>query len=161
MDKNIICSRANLCNLVKLSFVHCLQELIVWLINQNLTKTQIFLNGKLALLYSDAGNRLLGLCNNFKIFWGSMPPDTPWKRGLLLIQSVNLFKSAGYFNSYWNPSKRKEISLGFQFPRWKTKNKDSSGLDGQLILHTPNWIRLRKSKTKNSTIFQRKRSKVS
>ena len=55
-----------------------------------------------------------------------MPPDTRWKRGLL-IQSVNLFKSAGYFNSYWNPCKRKEISLSFQFPRWKTKNKDSSG----------------------------------
>ena len=48
----------------------------------------------------NAGNRLLGFCN-FKIFWGSMPPDTPWKRGLL-IQSVTLFKSAGYFNFYWN-----------------------------------------------------------
>ena len=24
----------------------------------------------------NAGNRLLGLCN-FKIFWGSMTPDTP------------------------------------------------------------------------------------
>ena len=34
-------------------------------------------------------------------FWGSMPPDTPWKRGLL-IQSVTLFKSASYFNFYWN-----------------------------------------------------------
>ena len=52
----------------------------------------------------NAGNHyvLLGLCN-FKIFWGSVPPDTPWKRGLL-IQSVTLFKSAGYFNFYWNPS---------------------------------------------------------
>ena len=50
MDKNIICSRGNVCNLVKLSFAHCLQELIVWLINQNLTKTQIFLNGKLAFI---------------------------------------------------------------------------------------------------------------
>ena len=48
----------------------------------------------------NTGNRLLGLCN-FTIFWGSMPPDTPWKRGLL-IQSVTLFKSAGYFNFYWN-----------------------------------------------------------
>ena len=36
-------------------------------------------------------NRSSGLCN-FKIFWGSMPPDTLWKRGLL-IQSVTLFKS--------------------------------------------------------------------
>ena len=54
--------------LSKIIIVHCLEELIVWLINQNLTKTQIFLNRKLALLYSDAGNRLLGLCNNFKIF---------------------------------------------------------------------------------------------
>ena len=52
MDKNRICSRGNVCNLVLLSLVHCLQELIVWLINQNLSKTQIFLNGKLALLYS-------------------------------------------------------------------------------------------------------------
>ena len=51
MNKNRICSRGNVCNLVYLSFVHCLQELIVWLINQNLTKPQIFLNGKLALLY--------------------------------------------------------------------------------------------------------------
>ena len=49
----------------------------------------------------NAGNRLLGLCT-FQIFWGSIPPDTPWKRGLL-IQSVTLFKSAGYFNFYWNP----------------------------------------------------------
>ena len=49
----------------------------------------------------NAGNRLLGLCN-FKIFWGSMLPDTPWKRGLL-IQAVSLFKFAGYFNFYWNP----------------------------------------------------------
>ena len=31
----------------------------------------------------NAGNRLLERCN-FKIFWGSMPPDTPWKRGLLI-----------------------------------------------------------------------------
>ena len=158
MDKNIICSRGNVCNLVKLSFAHCLQELIVWLINQNLTKTQIFLNGKLAFILRR--RKSLGLCSNFKIFWGSMPPDTRWKRGLL-IQSVNLFKSAGYFNSYCNHCKRKEISLSFQFRRWKTKNKDSSGLDGQLILHTANWIRLRKSKTKNSTIFLRKRSKDS
>ena len=50
----------------------------------------------------NAGNHLLGLCN-FKIFWGSMPPDTPWKRGLF-IQSVTLFKSAGYFSFYRNPS---------------------------------------------------------
>ena len=41
----------------------------------------------------NAENRLLGLCN-FKIFWGSIRPDTPWKRGLL-IQSVIMFKSAG------------------------------------------------------------------
>ena len=26
----------------------------------------------------NAGNRLLRLCN-FKILWGNMPPDTPWK----------------------------------------------------------------------------------
>ena len=32
----------------------------------------------------NAGNRLLELCN-FKILWGSMTPDTPWKRGLLII----------------------------------------------------------------------------
>ena len=49
----------------------------------------------------NAVNCLLGLCN-FQIFWGSIPPDTPWNRGLL-IQSVTLFKSAGYFNFYWNP----------------------------------------------------------
>ena len=58
-----------------------------------------------SLLYSqfsplNAG-RLLGLCN-FKIFWGSMPPDTH-RKCRLLIQSVTLFKSAGYFNFYWNP----------------------------------------------------------
>ena len=35
-----------------LSFVHCVQELILWLIDQNLTKTQMFLNGTLTLLYS-------------------------------------------------------------------------------------------------------------
>ena len=54
MDKNIICSRGNVCNssIIILSFVHCVQELILWLIDQNLTKTQIFLNGTLALLYS-------------------------------------------------------------------------------------------------------------
>ena len=70
MDKNTICSRGNVCNFnSKIIIVHCLQELIVWLINQNLTKTQIFLNRKLALLYSDAGNRLSELCNNFKIFF--------------------------------------------------------------------------------------------
>ena len=39
----------------------------------------------------NAGKRLLGFCN-FKIFWGSMPPDTPWKRGLL-IQSVRLYSN--------------------------------------------------------------------
>ena len=49
----------------------------------------------------NAGSRWLGLCN-FKIFWGSMLPDIPWKRALL-IQSVTLFRSAGYFNFYWNP----------------------------------------------------------
>ena len=31
-----------------------------------------------------------------------MPPDTLWKHELL-IQSITLFKSAGYFNFYWNP----------------------------------------------------------
>ena len=46
----------------------------------------------------NAGNRLLGLCN-FKIFWGSMPPDTPWKRGL----SVTLFKSAGLIQFLLKP----------------------------------------------------------
>ena len=102
MDKNITCSRRNLCNLVcLLSFAHCLQELIVWLMNQNLTKTHSSWMEN-PLFYTqfsplNTGNRFLGLCN-FKIFWGSMPPNTPWKRGLL-IQSVTLFKSI----FYWNP----------------------------------------------------------
>ena len=52
MDKNILCSHGNVRNFEKLSFVHCLQELIVWLINQKLTKTQISLNRNLPLLYS-------------------------------------------------------------------------------------------------------------
>ena len=59
----------------------------------------------------NAGNRLLGFCN-VKIFWGSMPPDTPWKRGLL-IQSITLFNPAGYFNFYWNPRLSQSRSLGF------------------------------------------------
>ena len=49
----------------------------------------------------NVGNRSLELCS-FQIFWGNMPPDTPWKRELL-IWLVTLFKSAGYFNFYWNP----------------------------------------------------------
>ena len=79
----------------------------MWLINQNLAKTQIFLNGlENSLFFSqfsplNAGNRLLRLCN-FKIFWGNMPPYTP-RKCRLLIQSVTLFKSAGYFNFNWNP----------------------------------------------------------
>ena len=74
----------------------------------------------------NAGNRLLGFCN-FKVFWGSMPPDTPWNRGLL-IQSVTLFKSARYFNFYWNPCPYFrtrnvifEVCL-FWFMAWRTRN---------------------------------------
>ena len=61
-----------------------------------------------SLFYSQVSplnaERLLGLCN-FKIFWESMPPETPRKcrQCRLLIQSVTLFKSAAYFNFYWNP----------------------------------------------------------
>ena len=106
MDKNRICSRGNVFNFSIIIIFSLLPGVnCVTNNNQNLTKTQLFLNGKLALLYSvlsplNAANRILGLCK-FKIFWESMPP---WKRGLL-IQSVTLFKSAGYFNFYWNPCK--------------------------------------------------------
>ena len=44
--------------------------------------------------------------------------------------------------------------------RKKSESKDTLGLDGQLILHTPNWVRLRKCKTKNVTIFHRKSPKL-
>ena len=49
-----------------------------------------------------AENRILGLWN-FKMFWEARPqtPPAPRKKGtngLLLIQSVTLFKPAGYFN---------------------------------------------------------------
>ena len=36
----------------------------------------------LNLVIRNAGNRILGLWN-FKIFWGSMPPDPPWGTGLV------------------------------------------------------------------------------
>ena len=73
MDKNRIFSRGNVFNFSiiiifsLLAGVNCVTNN-----NQNLTKTQLFLNGKLALLYSvlsplNAANRLLGLCK-FKIF---------------------------------------------------------------------------------------------
>ena len=42
----------------------------------------------------------------------------------------------------------------------ENESKDTLGLDGQLILHTPNWVRLRKCKTKNVTIFHRKSPKL-
>ena len=51
---------------------------------------------------------ILGLWN-FKIFWGRTRPDPlppPYKKGTdsaLFIQSVTLFKPAGYLNFYWNP----------------------------------------------------------
>ena len=55
----------------------------------------------------NAENRILRLWN-FKIFWGRthadpLPPKKKGTNGPLLIQSVTLFKPAGYFNSYWNP----------------------------------------------------------
>ena len=87
----------------------------------------------------NAGNHLLGLCN-LKLFWGSMPPDTPWKRGLL-IQSVTLFRSAGYFNFYWNPwhtvlvrseFKRSAIALDLLFEDLSCTSRSDNSL-GQLL----------------------------
>ena len=56
----------------------------------------------------NAENCILGL-SIFKIFWGSTsPPPPPPSSGTnmsLLIQSVTLFKPAGYFNFYGNPCK--------------------------------------------------------
>ena len=73
MDKNRICSRGNVFNFSIIIIFSLLPGVnCVTNNNQNLTKTQLFLNGKLALLYSvlsplNAANRLLGLCK-FKIF---------------------------------------------------------------------------------------------
>ena len=53
----------------------------------------------------NAENRILGL-SIFKIFWGSTSAHPPRPSGTnmpYLIQSVTLFKHAGYFNFYWNP----------------------------------------------------------
>ena len=71
----------------------------MWLINQNLNWKLYFLAWK-TLFWStqfspqNAGNCILGLWN-FKIFWESMPQDSPRGMGLtrpLLIQSGTLFK---------------------------------------------------------------------
>ena len=49
----------------------------MWLVNKNLTKTQIFLNGNLPQFSpQNTGNRLLGLCN-FTNFSEGACPQTP------------------------------------------------------------------------------------
>ena len=61
---------------------------------------------KVGLLYSRYSQELWkSLLKTFygKIVWGSTSPNPPRKRGYkrpLLIQSVTLFKPAGYFNFY-------------------------------------------------------------
>ena len=54
----------------------------------------------------NTGNRILGVWNS-KIFWGGACFQTPpRRRGLTApcwLQSVTLFKPAGYFNYHWNP----------------------------------------------------------
>ena len=40
------------------------------------------------------------------------------------------------------------VKLVWKKRKEENESKDTSGLDGQLILHTPNWVRLRKCKTK-------------
>ena len=98
------------------SFVHCLRELIVtdkskveWQLHFLEWKTCSFV---LTLVPRTLKITFLGLWN-FKIFWGSTSSDTPLPppppflkkgtNGSLLIQSVTVFKPAGFFTFNWNP----------------------------------------------------------
>ena len=84
----------------------------MWVINRKFHESFTFLDENALFCFKfspqNTENRILGLWK-FKIFWGSPPPETPppppkkGTNGPLLIQSVTLFKPAGYFNYYWNP----------------------------------------------------------
>ena len=84
MDKNRICSREIVRNAVTmicslLVGFNCVANRSKVDLNPNLLEWNSFI---LSLVLWMLEIAYLGLCN-FKMFWGSMPSDTPWKRGLL------------------------------------------------------------------------------
>ena len=72
------------------SFVRYLQKLIVWLINQNLNESYLFLNVLNSNQFSpwNVANCILGLFN-LKIFWVSMPIQKREITPGILVETVS------------------------------------------------------------------------